>query len=167
MSDKPLRLAQVLAGAEHGGAENFFVRLNAGLAHADGIREKAYIRSHPHRLATLRERGVETEGFRFGGRLVTLIDHLLNGHATKHRHPEHTRQRWDQQYRHNKFTYGTTTRDPCNEHAYKWRPGYPPRPVKCSPTLCEIGVLSPYRIGQGWKILYVSHQVIKHACQNQ
>lgn len=72
MSDKPLRLAQVLAGAEHGGAENFFVRLNAGLAHADGIREKAYIRGHPHRLATLRERGVETEGFRFGGRLDVI-----------------------------------------------------------------------------------------------
>lgn len=69
MTDTPLRLAQVLAGAENGGAENFFVRLCAGMARVPGITEKAFLRDHPHRLATLRERGVDCAGFRFGGRL--------------------------------------------------------------------------------------------------
>lgn len=73
MTDTPLRLAQVLAGAENGGAENFFVRLTCGLNGVTGITEKAFIRNHGHRIDTLRERGVETEGFRFGGK-VDLID---------------------------------------------------------------------------------------------
>lgn len=73
MTDTPLRLAQVLAGAENGGAENFFVRLTCGLNGVTGITEKAFIHNHGHRIDTLRERGVETEGFRFGGK-VDLID---------------------------------------------------------------------------------------------
>lgn len=66
---EPIRLAQILAGAEHGGAENFFVRLTSGLNAVDGICQKAFIRGHEHRLQTLRSRGVDAEGFRFGGRL--------------------------------------------------------------------------------------------------
>lgn len=73
MTDNPLRLAQVLAGAENGGAENFFVRLTCGLNGVTGITEKAFIRNHGHRIDTLRERGVDTEGFRFGGK-IDLID---------------------------------------------------------------------------------------------
>lgn len=73
MTDTQLRLAQVLAGAENGGAENFFVRLTSGLNGVPSITEKAFIRNHSHRMNTLRERGVETEGFRFGGKF-DLID---------------------------------------------------------------------------------------------
>lgn len=67
MSDS-LRIAQVLAGAEHGGAENFFVRLSAGLQASGQIHERAFIRGHAHRLQALRDQGVEAEGFRFGGK---------------------------------------------------------------------------------------------------
>lgn len=67
MSDK-LRIAQVLAGAEHGGAENFFVRLSVALQASGQIDERAFIRRHAHRLDALRSQGVEAEGFRFGGK---------------------------------------------------------------------------------------------------
>lgn len=63
-----LRIAQVLAGAEHGGAENFFVRLSAALQASGSIHERAFIRRHAHRLDALRSQGVEAEGFRFGGK---------------------------------------------------------------------------------------------------
>lgn len=64
-----LKVAQVLAGAEHGGAENFFVRLTAGLNSLSELQVKAFIRRHPHRLRSLREQGVTSEGFRFGGKM--------------------------------------------------------------------------------------------------
>ena len=66
MSDK-LRIAQVLAGAEHGGAENFFVRLSVALQASGQIDERAFIRRHAHRLESLQRQGVNAEGFRFGG----------------------------------------------------------------------------------------------------
>ncbi|SHF88009.1 Glycosyltransferase involved in cell wall bisynthesis [Microbulbifer donghaiensis] len=69
MSNKPIRVAQVLAGAEHGGAENFFVRLVSGLNERPQLLEKAFIRNHDHRVQALRNNGVETEGFKFGGKL--------------------------------------------------------------------------------------------------
>lgn len=72
MTQPTLRIAQVLAGAEHGGAENFFVRLTSGLNTVPGLKEKAFIRNHIHRIETLAGRGVETEGFRFGGKLDVL-----------------------------------------------------------------------------------------------
>lgn len=64
-----IRVAQVLAGAEQGGAENFFVRLTTGLNEQDALQVKAFIRRHAHRLAALRDQGVEAQGFRFGGKL--------------------------------------------------------------------------------------------------
>lgn len=82
MSEKPIRVAQVLAGAEYGGAENFFVRLTRGLNKASGITEKAFIRNHGHRINTLRESGVTTEGFRFGGKL-DFIDNWRFRNALK------------------------------------------------------------------------------------
>lgn len=72
MSKKPIRVAQVLAGAEHGGAENFFVRLASGLNLRDEITQKAFIRNHDHRVQALRNNGVKTEGFKFGGKLDFL-----------------------------------------------------------------------------------------------
>lgn len=72
MSDSPLRIAQVLAGAEHGGAENFFVRLVSALNQRPELQEKAFIRNHQHRVNTLRSNGVDTQGFRFGGKIDVL-----------------------------------------------------------------------------------------------
>ncbi len=68
MTVDTLRVAQVMAGAEHGGAENFFVRLTTGLGALPELEVRAFIRRHPHRLLALRDQGVEAEGFRFGGR---------------------------------------------------------------------------------------------------
>lgn len=64
-----MRIAQVLAGAEHGGAENFFVRLVSGLNERPELQQKAFVRNHQHRIDALRNNGVDTEGFRFGGKL--------------------------------------------------------------------------------------------------
>ncbi|NPU91498.1 MAG: glycosyltransferase [Gammaproteobacteria bacterium] len=72
MTTTPLRIAQVLAGAEKGGAENFFVRLVGALNERPELQEKAFIRNHAHRVDLLRNSGVETEGFRFGGKLDVL-----------------------------------------------------------------------------------------------
>ena len=63
------KVAQVLAGAVQGGAENFFVRLVKGLHASGNIEQKAFIRNHPHRAAELLSAGLEVSGFRFGQRL--------------------------------------------------------------------------------------------------
>ena len=68
-----IRVAQILAGSAHGGAENFYVRLVQGL-HASGkIEQKAFIRNHQHRLESLLSAGVPALGYRFGGS-VHIID---------------------------------------------------------------------------------------------
>ena len=69
-----IRVAQVIAGAARGGAENFYVRLVQGLATSGKMEQKAFIRNHQHRLDSLRSAGVAAQGFRFGGPL-NLIDH--------------------------------------------------------------------------------------------
>ena len=48
------RVLQVMAGARHGGAEAFFVRLAGALARA-GIEERVVIRRDPERVAALRK----------------------------------------------------------------------------------------------------------------
>ena len=65
MSD--LNIAQVMAGAEHGGAETFFETLGLALAR-DGVRQHFYVRAHAARMARLRESGAPVTGLRFGGR---------------------------------------------------------------------------------------------------
>ncbi|HVL02421.1 MAG TPA: glycosyltransferase [Dongiaceae bacterium] len=72
MTTTPLRIAQVLAGAEKGGAENFFVRLVSALGQRPELQQKAFIRGHEHRLASLRDNGVIADGFRFGSKLDLL-----------------------------------------------------------------------------------------------
>ncbi|NVK39646.1 MAG: glycosyltransferase [Oceanospirillaceae bacterium] len=73
MTDSPIRIAQVLAGAAQGGAENFFVRLVSGLHEHPELEVKAFIRDHAHRIDSLRQAGVNTQGFRFGSP-VDMID---------------------------------------------------------------------------------------------
>ncbi len=67
-----MRVAQILAGAAQGGAENFFVRLVAGLEQRSEVEQKAFIRGHEHRINSLESKGVTAEGFRFGGKLDVL-----------------------------------------------------------------------------------------------
>ncbi|MCO1333355.1 glycosyltransferase [Microbulbifer sp. OS29] len=87
MSNNPIRVAQILAGAEHGGAENFFVRLVSGLNPRSEITEKAFIRNHDHRVQALRGNVVETEGFKFGGKL-DFIGRKIYREALHHWQPD-------------------------------------------------------------------------------
>ena len=70
-----MRVAQIMAGAEHGGAELFFERLVIALAQA-GVEQEALIRTAPGRAANLRAAGVKTLEAPFGG-LFDLSTHKL------------------------------------------------------------------------------------------
>jgi glycosyltransferase involved in cell wall biosynthesis len=60
------RLLQAMAGARHGGAETFFVRLAGALQRA-GACQLALIRPHKERAQRLRELGVPVAELGFGG----------------------------------------------------------------------------------------------------
>jgi len=60
------RLLQAIAGARHGGAETFFVRLATALQRAGEV-QRVLIRRDPPRLQTLRAAGVEVAELAFGG----------------------------------------------------------------------------------------------------
>jgi len=62
------RVLQVMAGARHGGAEAFFVRLVVALARA-GVPQAAAIRTAPERRRALDAAGVAVTEMRFGGAL--------------------------------------------------------------------------------------------------
>ncbi|HKF74346.1 MAG TPA: glycosyltransferase [Stellaceae bacterium] len=61
-----IRLVQVMAGARHGGAEFFFVRLALALHHA-GQEQRLIIRRDAERAATLRAGGLSPAELPFGG----------------------------------------------------------------------------------------------------
>lgn len=61
------RVLQVMAGAEHGGAEAFFTRLVLALNRA-GLEQEVLIRQDPGRAAVLRDGGVDFTELPFGGR---------------------------------------------------------------------------------------------------
>ena len=63
-----MRLLQAMAGARHGGAESFFVRLAIALARA-GTAERVLIRGDAARAKALRDGGVEVTELPFGGLL--------------------------------------------------------------------------------------------------
>jgi glycosyltransferase involved in cell wall biosynthesis len=60
------RLLQAIAGARHGGAETFFVRLAAAL-HRAGENQRVLIRRDPRRARRLRDAGVAVVELGFGG----------------------------------------------------------------------------------------------------
>jgi glycosyltransferase involved in cell wall biosynthesis len=60
------RLLQAMAGARHGGAEIFFVRLAAALQRA-GETQRVLVRPDPDRSPALQEAGVPLAELRFGG----------------------------------------------------------------------------------------------------
>jgi glycosyltransferase involved in cell wall biosynthesis len=63
-----MRLLQAMAGAQHGGAEAFFVRLAIALQRA-GQEQRVLIRCDAERAAALRRGGVEVVPLPFAGRL--------------------------------------------------------------------------------------------------
>lgn len=63
-----VRVAQILAGAAQGGAENFYTRLVKALATQPGVIQQAFLRNHSDRVADLRAASVAIELCRFGGR---------------------------------------------------------------------------------------------------
>jgi glycosyltransferase involved in cell wall biosynthesis len=63
-----LRVLQAMAGAAHGGAEAFFVRLVAAL-HRAGLAQRVVIRRDTARAAALRGAGIEPVELAFGGPL--------------------------------------------------------------------------------------------------
>ena len=74
MTNNKIKVAQILAGAAQGGAENFYVRLVQGLHRSGKIEQKGFLRKHQHRLDALSSAGIAAQGFRFGSSLH-LIDH--------------------------------------------------------------------------------------------
>ncbi|AFU99716.1 glycosyltransferase [Simiduia agarivorans] len=67
-----IRLAQVLAGGEQGGAENMFTRTAIGLQQTGSFDQRVYLRNHPARLAALEAAGCSCRHFRFGSALHFL-----------------------------------------------------------------------------------------------
>lgn len=63
-----MRVLQVMAGAEFGGAEAFFTRLVLALRRA-GLHQRVVIRNNQARAALLRAGGIEPVELRFGGPL--------------------------------------------------------------------------------------------------
>ncbi len=63
-----MRVLQAMAGAEHGGAEAFFVRLALALGRA-GLDQRVVIRANSRRAAELAAGGIEALQLPFGGRL--------------------------------------------------------------------------------------------------
>ncbi len=62
-----MRLMQVMAGARHGGAEAFFVRLAIALEGVDGITQEVVIRRDALRAAVLKKHGLVVRQQPFGG----------------------------------------------------------------------------------------------------
>ncbi len=61
-----MRVMQIMAGAEFGGAEAFFVRLALGL-HRGGLDQKLVIRTDARRAQALRAGGLDPVQLEFGG----------------------------------------------------------------------------------------------------
>jgi glycosyltransferase involved in cell wall biosynthesis len=72
-ANKKIRVAQCLAGAPFGGAENFYTRLVCALANDEELEQKAFTRPNEHRVPQLQTSGVPVQTFRFGSKLH-LID---------------------------------------------------------------------------------------------
>jgi glycosyltransferase involved in cell wall biosynthesis len=71
-----MRVMQVMAGGEHGGAETFFVDLVSALQRR-GLDQRAVIRRNPARAKILSEAGVPISQLRFGGPLDVLTKPAL------------------------------------------------------------------------------------------
>ncbi|MFA7553094.1 MAG: glycosyltransferase [Spongiibacteraceae bacterium] len=82
-----IKVVQSLAGAEFGGAENFYTRMVCALADQPGIEQHAFTRPNAHRVPQLAAAGVPVETFRFGGRF-DFLDHFAYSRALKKLEPD-------------------------------------------------------------------------------
>lgn len=87
LSSSRIKVAQILAGAAQGGAENFYVRLVAALQESGKYEQLAFLRDHQHRIDTLESCDVKTNGFRFGSALH-FLDHYRYIRALKEAQPD-------------------------------------------------------------------------------
>jgi len=72
-----MKILQAMAGSEHGGAEQFFVRLAIALNRV-GVEQKVVIRRNPKRASELREGGIEPVELPFGGKFDWQTKRGLN-----------------------------------------------------------------------------------------
>ncbi len=72
-----MRVMQVMAGADKGGAETFFTRLAPALSRA-GVAQEIVIRRNTDRAAELQAQGISPIQFGFGGMLDCVTGHRLN-----------------------------------------------------------------------------------------
>ena len=79
-----MRVLQVMAGAEYGGAEAFFVRLVLAL-HRAGLDQRVVIRTNPKRAQSLRDGGIEPVELPFGGVLDWRTPRALKREIAKFR----------------------------------------------------------------------------------
>ncbi len=87
LKNNQIKVAQVLAGAPQGGAENFYVRLTKGLQKSGKIGQKGFLRRHQHRMDALSSEGITVQGFRFGSSFH-FIDHRRYLRALKEYQPD-------------------------------------------------------------------------------
>ena len=80
----PMRVLQIMAGAEMGGAEAFFERLCRAL-HGAGVDQRLAIRTNPTRSSLLRGAGLVVDEFPFGGLLDITTGRALNRLAADYR----------------------------------------------------------------------------------
>lgn len=86
MSDS-IKVVQSLAGAEFGGAENYYTRMVCALADKPQLEQQAFTRPNVHRVPQLVAAGVPVQTFRFGGRF-DFADHWSYGRALKQFNPD-------------------------------------------------------------------------------
>lgn len=72
MTETTIKVAQCLAGAEFGGAENFYTRLVCALAAESKLEQRAFTRPNAFRVPQLEDAGVPVSTFRFGSALNAI-----------------------------------------------------------------------------------------------
>ncbi len=77
-----IKVVQSLAGAEVGGAENYYTRMVCALAEREEFQQYAFTRPNSFRVPRLEQAGVEVNTFRFGGRF-DFVDHWQYRQALK------------------------------------------------------------------------------------
>ncbi|MBK88611.1 MAG: glycosyl transferase [Gammaproteobacteria bacterium] len=75
-----MRVAQIMAGQEIGGAELFYARLTSALADSADVSQMAILRPHKRWLDVLLAAGVPAYTYRFGGRLDVQTRRGLRRH---------------------------------------------------------------------------------------
>jgi glycosyltransferase involved in cell wall biosynthesis len=75
-----MRVAQIMAGQEAGGAELFYARLTSALAEDTDVKQIAILRPHTRWLEMLESTGVALETHRFGGRLDLQTKRRMRAH---------------------------------------------------------------------------------------